>query len=160
MKKIAKVGYIGNPHDNIIEWKIEQHFPEIFKEMLDESNKIDIIDLKDGRDFLKETEEYDIAILYYVYRNLGRPDVLTGLPNYFAVSELNSWSNWLKRLISTKASTIILFGNKAEISSSFIGPIPNYKLEELKEEKLAIYTHQKIEKSNELLVKYYEESLI
>lgn len=97
--------------------------------------KVDFIDLRYGRDFLKEKHEYDVVILCYIFQMTQEEhsrDPLYKLtknnPTY-KTSPLHSEENWRKRLESTGAQEILIFGydTRSEVTGEYVGTLPGYE---------------------------------
>lgn len=98
---------------------------------------IDLVDLGRGRDFLREDKTYNIVALIFIFRYrreeiLDDPmlDVFDADPMY-RTSASHMKTNWVRRLISTKASQILVFGTSPSISYSFLGPLPGYQFRKM-----------------------------
>jgi hypothetical protein len=126
MKRFAYVGYWGNPGDEEMLLNVLDSLPKNYSK----NPQIDIIDLRtNDRDFLLEDKEYDVIILFYLFR--GKAYVPEDKGTYFEVSKINSWGNWFNKFKNCGAEYIFLFGGCAEISGSFIGNLPNYEKQEI-----------------------------
>jgi hypothetical protein len=103
---------------------------------------LDMIDLRNGRDFLREDLEYDIVILCYIYvATDSQESVLYQMKDLCqllgiysidtVVSPFHSQMNWRKRLQSTKAKSILVFGcyPESEVTGEYVGDLPGYKQE-------------------------------
>ena len=104
--------------------------------------KVDCIDLSMGRDFLKEGERYDLVVLNYIFRADGidptkgpHPilqeyinELRPNDPYFFKVSTNHTKDNWRRRLLATKAETILTFGGNAysEVDGEWLGELPGY----------------------------------
>jgi hypothetical protein len=97
---------------------------------------LDIIDLNGGRDFLKEERKYDIVCLHYIFaldiRTLSQSEKHTALilgVQQYTVSDIHTPENWRKRLISTEAKSIIVYGQiecDSEVNYKYLGEIDGY----------------------------------
>lgn len=140
--KLALVGFHGSELDIGILADVIQ--------ILDlEEVEPDLIDLRLGRDFLKENKTYDIVVLNYIYLpevNNSNSDFKRMKGDYsFKVSELQSRENWRKRLIETGAAQILIFGYSvvSEITGEYIGELEGYKLT-VKQDKFGGYWYFKL----------------
>lgn len=125
--KIACVGHTGNIFDNTlwavaVKWLVQNH-----REYIPNGNipRFDYIDLNNRRDFLKESKEYDVVSLQYLFR--GNNYLGSHNSGELSVSELQSPDNWRKRLKQSKARFIFVFGSHTEVSADYIGDIRGYK---------------------------------
>jgi len=95
----------------------------------------DIINLHYGRDFLRETLEYDIVIIHSVFSHY-----FPAKSNDAGTSEMHDMPHWIDRLLSTKAKVIFLFSDQPNsLSDGHIGKLTGYQKVESPEEDLAIY---------------------
>jgi hypothetical protein len=96
-------------------------------------DKSAFIDLTRGKDFLTMKDTYDIVVLHFICRWEKRHvDRIGGeMPPELSISEHASWSNWRKRLVSTNAEAIHLFGGQGEVGGSYIATLDGYRGEKL-----------------------------
>lgn len=87
-----------------------------------DSHKHDYIDLNQGRDFLKESKQYDVVALHNLYHPGGGEDEKRS--GYYAVSPQHTAQNWRRRLVSTGAELIGVFG--VDWGGDAIGDLPGY----------------------------------
>lgn len=85
----------------------------------------DFVELRKGRDFLKETAQYDVVILHFIFR--GGMLIRNRKHNELATSPLSSWVSWRKRLMLTEAKLIFAFGGMGEIGGTFLADFDGYK---------------------------------
>lgn len=84
----------------------------------------DFVELREGRDFLKETQKGDIVVLHFVYRHShGRGE--------FGASPESSWGNWRRRLTASEARYIFPFGRAVEVSGTYLSVLDGYRAEVL-----------------------------
>jgi hypothetical protein len=129
---IAQVGYTKTPGDVVritqaITWCDSHGYN--FGEY-----QWDYIDLRKGRDFLAETNEYEIVILHFLFRGgfLQKPG--RNKKAELSFSPLTSWVIWRKRLVATKAKLIFVFGGPTEIGGSYLVNLDGYKSHKVAEE--------------------------
>jgi hypothetical protein len=146
MKTILHVGYTATNGDlqrtcQVLRWLSTREL------LLDDIEPV-FIDLNEGQDFLAMTETYDIVVLHFICReekrhrierNETRPEL--------TISPHASWSNWRKRLVSTQAQYIFLFGGMGEVGYSFICNLDGYRAEQVEDEfwvfiKMTAVEHQ------------------
>ena len=121
--RVAWVGWEGSDRD----WK---RFSEICRFIPQDSHD-DIINLKNGRDFLEENEQYQIVIICYIYSDATPYEDLRKIEKRFGngkwwVSNLSIPENWRKRLLQTQAETIIACGSFSEVGHAYLGDLPGY----------------------------------
>lgn len=88
----------------------------------------DVINLKDGRDFLKETRRYDLVITHSIFH----PKVVQ-IPKRVCkellLSERHSEENWRRRLVSTGAAYLVICeGQPMSLSGWHLGDIDGYEI--------------------------------
>lgn len=101
--------------------------------------KEDNIDLNVNRDFLKEANVYDLVILHDIYNQFE----FRG-QGIFSMSDGHNVANWLKRLVSTNADYIFVFGSWGEVGGWWLGNIPGYKKYEGKSEYQTVYRKESL----------------
>jgi hypothetical protein len=126
MKPIANVGHTKTPDDSAriieaIEWMDDHNFTV--------PSQSDFLDLSRGRDFLAEDKTYDVVILHYIYRGDYES---SKMKNGLSTSPLSTWGNWHKRLVSTQARLIFVFGGQSEIAGTFIADLSGYKVHKVR----------------------------
>ena len=82
----------------------------------------DHINLAQHRDFLRESRTYDLVAVCWIYQKPGEN------AGYFAVSDLHAPQNWGRRLSSTQAKYLFVFGWDTEINAQWLGAIAGYRL--------------------------------
>ncbi len=85
----------------------------------------DFIDLNEGRDFLKENNQYDIVVLHMIYSPYQGYGGNTE-NSLFNISDQHSPQNWNRRLKSSGAKYIFMFGDGEEVHGKYIGKIDGY----------------------------------
>lgn len=99
--KVAWVGYIDSDNDK---WYCNEliNLGFIPKDRIN-----DYIDLIDNRDFLRESEHYDVVVLCYIFRVQSKDDQRKStekiIRSKWRVSDLSTPENWKDRLLKTKA---------------------------------------------------------
>lgn len=96
----------------------------------------DPVNLKYGRDFLQETEQYDIVIVHCIFdvkpHELSAIPVLLRdklIPEVARVSPLHSIVRWRARLLTTRAEYIFVFEDLPKsINGWKIGDLVGYKM--------------------------------
>lgn len=95
------------------------------------SFNIDYIDLNRGRDFLEESGTYDLVALLNVFNpdEEDEDDYSTQRGDY-RLSTSHSSEEWVRRLASTGAGYIFVFGSQSgfSISGDYLGSIPGYQI--------------------------------
>ena len=92
--------------------------------MIPPNMSIDDVDLNQGRDFLKESLSYDIVVLNYIFNpTKDFQGISTG---EFQRSDVHSREEWVRRLASTGAKLIFVFGEFGEIGGWWLGNISGY----------------------------------
>lgn len=142
MKRIAHVGMTKSEEDrsriiSVFDWL------SIYVPSLDLcSYKSEIIDLNTGRDFLTETDKYEIVLLHFIFN--GKPHHSAHFPEVaeLKVSPCSSWNSWRKRLEQCGAQYVFTFGNESEVSGRYLVDIPGYKPPILSSGSLAVFIKQ------------------
>lgn len=121
---IAHVGHTQSPGDvqrmiEALTWCAAHNIDFI-------NTKNDIVELRDGRDFLLEKLEYEVVVLHFLFRGGFTIDPSGNGNRQLAYSEHTSWSVWRHRLVNTKAKLIFAFGGVSEIGGSYIANLDNY----------------------------------
>ena len=121
-QEVAWVGWEGSFYD----WEMSSKIHEI----IPADTTDDIINLREGRDFLEEDRTYSIVILCYIC-NMVTPnsDLRKGrLPpsGKWCISHLSTPENWRSRLLSTQAKTIVARGDGSEVGYFYLGDLPGY----------------------------------
>ncbi len=147
--RVAHVGWTGNNFDQDMKTKA---FSWLKQEQWDQADRLgipgqldDVINLHQGRDFLKENHKYDLIILYHIYcspssswyaKQVRQMDLKT--QGMFATSDTHCEDGWRRRLAGSEAAIIIAYGQEyddkdpTEIRGKYLGNIPGYMLEEQK----------------------------
>ena len=114
---------------NTISDYLHKHYPELDLRGLTP----DFIDLNDGRDFLKENQQYDIVALMRVFHPMGGDSSVQHYQrdrgeSMFRLSSLHTPENWKKRLQQTGAKIIFAFGDSTDcVEGDYVGSIPGYE---------------------------------
>ena len=127
--KVAWVGYIDNDNDK---WYCNELVNLGFVPK-DRTN--DYVDLIDNRDFLRETDHYDIVVLCYIFNIQSKDDqrkLTKKISSKWRVSDLSTTDNWKDRLLKAKAQTIIAIGEKSEIAADYLNNICGYSQNQYK----------------------------
>lgn len=103
-----------------------------------EKPEISLIDLRYGRDFLREEEFYDIVTVIYVFRfrpeelmdDVFAPFALRADPDTYRTSALHCREKWRSKLSLAGPQHILLFGgwHETEVTADYIGSLPGYTL--------------------------------
>lgn len=142
--KVAMVGAHGSTFDISIFADVLRLIPEAKK-----AAKFDLIDLRNGRDFLKETGKYDVVVLCYIFLSTleeQRNDPLyplTRLDPTHLVSPLHSPETWRRRLLTCEAREILVFGyyTGSEVTGEYLGELSGYKQTVIEEEQGTIWRY-------------------
>jgi hypothetical protein len=139
---VANVGGFGSINDRIrldmaSDW-LSYNDPD-YSENIKFSH--DNIDLNSGRDFLKESKSYNIVILHDIFNPVGENDLSRGI---FSVSPDHNADSWVKRLASTGADYIFVFGSWTEVGGWWLGDIPGYDKTYGTSEYQTIYRNKKL----------------
>lgn len=95
--------------------------------MLYSSDRIDdFVDLNDGRDFLEESQIYDIVILHMVYSPYNQTFARNAPGSPYRISRLHTPNNWKRRLMATNAKYIFTFGDGEEVHGRYLGELREY----------------------------------
>jgi hypothetical protein len=122
---VAMVGSTGSSLDSMATELLAEWLKENDPPMAQRGFNLDHINLSQGRDFLTESQTYDVVILCHIYSGE------TGRDNqaFHAMSPHHSRQEWARRLSQTQAKYIITFGlNEADVIASWIGAIPGYRM--------------------------------
>jgi len=124
-KEVAWVGWEGSLHDWEIFSKIHEFIPT--------DSCDDIINLRDGRDFLEEDKVYYMVVLCYIFCSVTpssdlRKTRLMVNGGKWCISHLSTIENWRRRLLLTQAKMIIAWGGSNEVGYSYVGELPGYVL--------------------------------
>ena len=115
-------GYQDSMRIKMFSGWLESKDPEYFKGA---TFFYDNIDLNRGRDFLKESKTYDIVILHHIFNPQDRTGLETGK---FSRSPEHKVNNWIRRLQSTGADYIFVYGSVGEVAPWWLGNITGYNL--------------------------------
>lgn len=93
------------------------------------------IDLNKGQDFLARTDRWTMVVLHFICREEKCHQERRGKQSpTLTISPLANWVNWRKRLVSTNADYIFLFGGRGEVGYSYICSLDGYRPEQVEEE--------------------------
>lgn len=90
----------------------------------------DFVEIRKGRDFLKEYKTYDVIVLHFLFR--GGFCVPTMKRSQLATSELASWGEWRRRLVASQAKFIFCYGGGSEVSGTYIVDLNGYKVHKIR----------------------------
>ena len=131
--RIAHVGDIGSSRDTSMRIIATDWLSRKGKGLLKGRKvKHDFIDLSGGRDFLRESQRYDVVILHFLWagETLTHSDALKRMT---ITSPDHSPQKWRERLAATGATVILAFGGSSEVARVFIGNIDGYDVTEVLE---------------------------
>lgn len=117
-------------------FKVMEWLDDYDQEELIAQARPDWIDLRHGRDFLRETGKYEIVVLHFLFRGgFRQPAAHDAHDNIqLCVSPLSSWAFWRHRLVQTGAKFIFAFGGLAEVGGTFIVNLDGYRSIKVEEE--------------------------
>ena len=122
---IGSVGSLDNENDALRLDMINDWLWNNDKEYVDGATWTnDHINLTDGRDFLKENKQYDLVVVQHVYNPDFPNDNRQG---QFQVSDIHNADNWIRRLVSTNADYIFVFGDWSEVGGWMLGNLSGYR---------------------------------
>jgi hypothetical protein len=103
--------------------------------------ELDVINLLQGRDFLKEKKKYDFVILHSIFHT--RPEFmqrhLQDGSMKKEISPLHTIERWQRRLVSTKATKIFVWELRPfSLSGWHLNELPGYKIES-RDHRLTVY---------------------
>ncbi len=129
MNSMAYVGWNGSEMDLSIMMETNR----LLKIESGQIKNIKFFNLDINRDFLKDKEEFDIVILFYVFRYIEKElknDIYYDpVDDSTRTSVLHNKENWRKRFLDSKAKRILLFGMfDSEINGDYIGELENYSM--------------------------------
>lgn len=100
--------------------------------------KLDIVNLRYGRDFLMENHKYDWVFVHSVF-DLHHPSAVRDRKHPAFVSDIHTAKDWKQRLCNTEASLIVIFeGQAATMSGWQIGQLPGYEIQ-VRDTKMTVY---------------------
>lgn len=102
----------------------------------------DNIDLNSGRDFLKESLNYDIVVLHDIFNPLDAGD--RNRKGIFSTSPHHKSEIWVNKLASSGADYIFVFGSWGEIGGWWLGDIPGYDKIKGSSEYQTVYRNQSL----------------